>query len=505
MNRLSKAFLSTDRTQGAPPELIQEKVLQFGTGVLLRGLPDFIIDRANQAGVYQGSIVMVKSTDGGGDIEAFREQDGLYTVAIKGWQTEENVVCSAISRVLAAATAWDQVLKCAANPHLELVVSNTTEVGIQLRYESIFQTPPSSFPAKLLAFLYARYQHFEGNPEKGLIIIPTELIPDNGSQLGGIIRELARHNQLEDDFISWLSSANAFCNSLVDRIVPGHPLSEDQLPFFQSLGYRDDLAIIAEPYYLWAIEGDEPIKNRLSFNHINPERIIIAPDITPYRELKLRLLNGLHTFSCALAYLCGMETVGQAMQHPQLGAYITRLVQDELIPAMPQNVPTEAATRFAHEVLDRFRNPYIRHFWINISLQYSSKMRMRNVALIKRYAEVFSSPPPLMSLGFAAYLLFMRVAPGADGNYYGQHRSGYNYRVQDDQAPYFYHLWQQQRQEPERLVREALGNIGLWGSDLNLMPGLTQSVSEALRAILADDSGLPAQLEQQLLVAGQTI
>ncbi|MCC7379372.1 MAG: altronate oxidoreductase, partial [Chitinophagaceae bacterium] len=208
---------------------LTEKVLQFGTGVLLRGLPDYFIDKANRQGIFNGRIVVVKSTDGG-DTTAFEKQDGLYTICVRGVEDgkkiQQNIVCSAISRVLSAKSEWNKVLQCAHNPQMKIIISNTTEVGIQLVQDDIMRHPPVSFPGKLLAFLYERYKAFAGSSQSGMVIVPTELIVDNGKKLESIVTELAHLNGLEENFIDWLEKSNTFCNSLVDRIVPGKPDQE---------------------------------------------------------------------------------------------------------------------------------------------------------------------------------------------------------------------------------------------------------------------------------------
>ena len=204
---------------------LPEKVLQFGTGVLLSGLPDYYIDKANKQGIFNGRIVVVKSTDSG-DIDAYETQDGLFTHCVRGISqqkiTEEYIINASISRVLSAKSQWQEVLACAANPEMQIIISNTTEVGIVLvENDHINGNPPVSFPAKLLAFLYERYKVFNGDAAKGMVIVPTELITDNGTKLQSIVMELAHLNNFEYSFIDWLENANCFCNSLVDRIVPG--------------------------------------------------------------------------------------------------------------------------------------------------------------------------------------------------------------------------------------------------------------------------------------------
>src|SRR5215216_6701341 len=254
-----------------PDELLfelPEKVLQFGTGVLLRGLPDYFIDKANRLRIFNGRIVVVKSTSTG-DTADFDEQDGLYTLCVRGFQNgenvKENIINSSISRVLSAGEQWEEILKCAHNKNMQVIISNTTEVGIQLVVDDVRKHPPVSYPGKLLAFLYERFHAFNGNADSGMVIIPTELISDNGKKLESIVLELAHLNSLEDEFIEWLENHNCFCNSLVDRIVPGKPDAEMQSSIEKDLGYRDGLMIMSEVYRLWAIEGGEQVKNILSF------------------------------------------------------------------------------------------------------------------------------------------------------------------------------------------------------------------------------------------------
>ncbi|MFD2571629.1 tagaturonate reductase [Spirosoma soli] len=462
---------------------LPEKVLQFGTGVLLRGLPDYLIDKANRQGLFNGRIVVVKSTDGG-DVNAFTNQDNLYTLCIRGVENgqtvEQNVVCSAISRVLSAKSQWNEVLQFAASPQLAVVISNTTEVGIQLVQDDIRQAPPQSFPGKLLAVLYARYQAFNGDPTKGLVIVPTELIPDNGTKLEAILLELAHRNGLESEFIDWLESANSCCNSLVDRIVPGRPDPATHNALTNQLGYEDELLTIAETYRLWAIEGDEYVQSVLSF-HEADKGVFIRPSIDLFRELKLRLLNGTHTLSCGLAWLSGFDTVREAMEDKNMNAYISSLMLSELLPGIPYAVDEKTAQRFAMDVLDRFCNPYIEHRWLSITMQYTAKMQMRNVPTLLQYYRQFGTVPRYMALGFAAYLLFMRAADQRDDTWYGQ-RKGEAYPIRDDKAEYYAELWA--RLPPEELTETALKNRSLWGHDLSQLDGFANQVSEALLQLL---------------------
>jgi tagaturonate reductase len=469
MNQLSKTYMS-GRPESALLAL-PEKVLQFGTGALLRGLPDYLIDQANRQGVFNGRVVVVKSTDAG-DAAAFERQDCLYTLCIRGIENgvpvSENVISTAISRVLSAGRQWQEVLSCAANPHIEIVISNTTEVGIQLVREDIRQAPPASFPGKLLAFLLARYRAFHGDNSKGLVIVPTELLPENGALLESIVLELAHWNNLEFGFIEWLENACTFCNALVDRIVPGQPSPEKLLTLQAELGYRDELLTVAEPYSLWAIQGDEKVAAVLAFQQANPDAVVVAPDIDRFRERKLRLLNGTHTLSCGLAHLAGFATVSAAMEDPDMEAFIENLMLGEIAPAIPYTLPPGDAERFGRQVLDRFRNPAVEHRWRSITVQYSAKMRMRNVPVLLEHYRHSTTAPAFFALGFAAFLCFYRQP---------------DYPVQDDRAAYFFEKWQ--TRTPGDLTFEVLSNTELWGVNLSVLPGLVAQVSQFVVEILA--------------------
>ncbi len=289
MPQLSKKIAENQKLIPSDAFDLPVKVLQFGTGVLLRGLCDYQIDKANRAGIFGGRIVVVKSTSSGGD--AFTDQDGLYTVVVRGIQQGKNVddatVVSAISRVISAQENWDDVLKIARNPHLEVIISNTTEVGIEYVAENLFKDSPVSFPAKLTRFLYERFKMFGGHKNKGLIVVPTELITDNGLKLRECVEKNAKQNQLGVMFGKWLKYHVKFCNSLIERVVLDKPTAEIQAKIATELGYEDQLLVVAEPYHFWAIEGDDRVKQVLSFALANPESIVIDEDISFYYERKL--------------------------------------------------------------------------------------------------------------------------------------------------------------------------------------------------------------------------
>lgn len=481
LSRFNLKNIQADSVELPPDAVFElpEKVLQFGTGVLLRGLPDYFIDKANRMGIFNGRVIVVKSTDGG-DAAAFDKQDGLYTLCVRGMnygqQVSENTINASISRVLSAKTQWNDILQTAHLPQLKVIISNTTEVGIQLIHDNIFQHPPQSFPGKLLAFLYERYQAFSGSAGSGMVIVPTELIPDNGRKLESIVLELAHLNGLSEAFIQWLESSNYFCSSLVDRIVPGAPTASQKKELVEETGYRDELVVMAEYYRLWAIEGNEHVRSVLSFA-LADKAVIIAPNITIFRELKLRMLNGTHTVSCGLAYLGGFETVREAMESPWMSACIQQIMLQEIALSIPYPVDANEAQAFGIQVLDRFRNEAIQHHWLAITMQYSSKWQMRVVPVLLHYYRQHKALPTHIVMGFAAWLLFMRAVRKENGKYFGL-RAGKEYLITDDKAELLYQYW---TQHPDgAALKRITSNPALWGDDLDKIPGFTSLVRELL-------------------------
>ncbi|TAH08441.1 MAG: tagaturonate reductase [Runella slithyformis] len=457
------------------------KVLQFGTGVLLRGLCDFLIDAANKQDIFNGRIVVVKSTSGSAN--DFAAQDNLYTVCVRGLEDgqlkDEATTITAISRVLSAQDNWQAVLQTARNPHLEVIISNTTEVGIQYVEESIFQNCPSSFPAKLTALLYERFRTFGGKKDKGLVMIPTELIADNGLKLRECVEKVAAYNELGKLFFKWLKFHVKFCNSLVDRIVPGKPSPAIQAELEVKLGYEDPLLTVAEPYLLWAIEGDDRVKKVLSFAQVHPN-VIIDEDISYYRERKLRILNGSHSAAAPLGHLSGFDITFQCMNDPKMAAFYEGIVYEEILPTLPFEEEMAELKIFADATLARYRNPFIQQKLIGITLQQTSKMNARNVETIKRYYEKFDKVPQRMALGFAAYLLFMKAVKEENGQYFGQ-RGAELYPINDSAAAYFYQNWQGiTTDNTADFVKTVLSNRQFWDTDLTELPNFAETVNSYL-------------------------
>ena len=461
---------------------LPERAVQFGTGALLRGLVDALLDEANRRGLFGGRVVMIGSTGSGRD-RAINEQGGLFTLVVQGLvdgaAKRDFQVVSSVSRALAASTQWAEVLRCAENPELELIFSNTTEVGIVLDDADAQAAPgdaaPRSFPGKLAAFLLHRARWCRYDSARAPIVIPTELIEDNGGKLRDIVVTLARRWKTEPEFLGWLDEVR-FCNTLVDRIVPGAPSEQYASELRQLLPYEDGMITIAEPYRLFAIEGDATLRERLRFADAD-EGVIVAGSITPYRLRKVRLLNGAHTSFVSLAILAGCRTVREAVEHPALGTFLRSVLLDEIVPSL--DVP--GAEGFAREVLGRFANPYLQHQLWDITLQGTTKFRVRVVPSILDHVRATGSVPRALALGFAGFLAFHQ------GTLQDARRSAGASVPADAAGESIRARWRDVGRDPASIaafVRTICADTELWGTDLAAVPGFVDVVADDLATIL---------------------
>jgi len=364
---------------------------------------------------------------------------------------------------------------------VKIIISNTTEVGIRFVEENINQHPPVSFPAKLLAVLYQRYKSFKGSHESGLVIIPTELLPNNATILQSIIRQLITFNKLEPGFTKWIEDSNHFCNSLVDRIVTGRPSPEEQQLFEDENGYHDELLIVAEPYCLWAIEGNADVKSILSFEKTD-DGVIVIPDIEVHRELKLRMLNGTHTLSCALAFLMGFSDVNTATNDAEFMSFMKDLMF-EIRLGMPYKADPQLVEEFSERVLDRFRNPYIAHQWINIAQQYTTKIITRVLPILKEYNSIYNQVPVNIAKGFAAYLFLISKVKKNNDEYYLEYND-VQYFFKDDKAGLLIEKW---NSTPlSHIAFELLSSQDVWTEDLSQLSGFAHTIQHYLNEMAKD-------------------
>ncbi|WHY01907.1 tagaturonate reductase [Neobacillus sp. DY30] len=469
-----------------------EKVLQFGEGNFLRGFVDWQIDVMNKQGIFNGSVVVVQPR-GQEKIDKLNAQDGLYTLYLQGMKegkaVQEHSIISSISRGINLFNEYGQYLQLAANPELRFIFSNTTEAGIAFdENDRLEDRPQRSFPGKLTAFLYERYNAFQGDKNKGLIIIPCELIDRNGEKLKEIVLKYAELWYLGDEFAAWIHEGNTFCNSLVDRIVPGYPRDRIE-EITEELGYKDNLLVVGEHYHLWVIEGPQSIKKEFPA-HLAGLNTLVVDDLTPYRTIKVRILNGAHTAMTPVSYLYGINTVAQAIKEEVTGQFVKELINDEIIPTL--DLPMEELHSFAEAVLDRFRNPYMDHFLLSISLNSVSKFKTRDLPTLLEYYNRKRELPKKLVFSLAALISFYKGKRGEE-----------EIPLADDQdvLDLFNVQWSHYNKTIDSLkgiVSNVLEYEKIWEMDLNQIPGLTAAITNHLFNI--ETMGMKKSIE---LVLGQ--
>lgn len=454
-----------------------EKILQFGEGNFLRAFVDWQIDVLNKNTDFNGSVVIVQPL-GQGLVEKLNDQNGLYTLYLQGVKNgkavKEHTVISAVNRGLNLYTQYEKFTKLAENPELRFIFSNTTEAGIAFNEnDRLEDRPQSSFPAKLTAFLYYRYQAFHGDNDKGFIIIPCELIDRNGEKLKKIVLQYAALWKLEDQFVNWIEEANTFCCSLVDRIVPGYPRDNiDEIT--QELGYKDDLVVVGEQFHLWVIEGPQWIRDEFPAHKAGLNTLFVD-DMTPYRTRKVRILNGAHTALTPVSYLYGLNTVAESVEHKVIGQFVKELIYDEIIPTL--DLSLEELQSFAHAVLERFQNPFIQHFLLSISLNSMSKFKTRDLPSLLEYYNRKQKLPQKLVFSLAALISF-----------YKGKREEEEIKLADDPdiLAFFKEQWSKYDSSIESIhaiVTNVLAYEQNWEMDLNEVPGLTTAVTNYLYEI----------------------
>jgi tagaturonate reductase len=413
------------------------------------------------------------------------EQEGLFHLLLTGSRDGQPVsdtqLISSISRVINPNRNYADYAALARQPEIRFIVSNTTEAGITFdASDRPEDDPPASFPAKLTVFLHERYRHFSGAAGKGCIIFPCELIEQNGAQLRRCVLDYVALWQLGDDFRAWLEQSSVFCNTLVDRIVPGFPHDRAEA-IRRQVGFDDQLLVEAEQYHTWVIEAPAWVQQAFPADQAGLN-VKFVGDVRPYRDLKVRILNGAHTAMVPAGYLYGLRTIREAVEDAALGRFITGLLFDEVLPTLDS--PAAEREQMARDVLHRFRNPYLKHQLITISLNSTSKFKARVLPSLLTYADQTGQPPKRISLALAALIRF----------YKGEWR-GKPIPVQDEPAAmaWWQEVWQAGLPLEERAAK-ALKNETVWGQDLTAVPHLHALVTHYLTLI--EKSGMAAALEE---------
>ncbi len=489
MEKLNYSVLKKSSYTGYILEKAPEKVLQFGEGNFLRAFVDYWFDLANEKAGWNGKCCLVQPI-APGLAGMINEQEGLYTLHLRGSQNGQKIddarVISSVSRCLNPyeADGFAAMMEVAASDDLEIIVSNTTEAGIV--YDpacEINDKPCSSFPGKLTQVLYHRYQAGKA----GVLILACELIDDNGKELQKCVNQYIDQWQLSDDFRSYVNDDCTFCGSLVDRIVPGRIRDPQEVAALEEAhGYADPLLDVGEVFGLWVIEGHPKLNDILPFRKAGLEdRVFVAPDMTPYKKRKVRILNGAHTGFVLGAYLGGHEIVRECMQDETVLGFMNKMLLSEIVPILP--LDKEDCKAFAAAVQDRFNNPFVNHELMSISLNSTAKWRARNMPSFLEYIEKNGQLPTCLTMSFAAYIAFFSndIQELNEKGLLCRRPKGNTYLCSDDRWVLEFY-YDHRNDTEEELVRAVMTNEKMWGQDLTAIPGFEKATVENLKKIRAE-------------------
>ncbi len=462
------------------------KIMQFGEGNFLRAFVEWILQDLNDKGAISADVVVVQPMPLG-RVKDIAAQDGLYTLRLEGIDKGERVKKSEIIDVIGDCvnpfTDYEKFLRYGESEDLQIIISNTTEAGIALdTTDTDFTVCPKSFPGKLLALLKRRYDKFGGAADKGLAIVPCELIDNNGDELYRVLTELAKVNNMDEKFIEWMQTANHFTSTLVDRIVPGYPKAE--IPAIrEETGYIDNNVVKGEIFHLWVLKK-EPFVQKVLPADSTGLNVIFADDIKPYKQRKVKILNGSHTALVPVAYLCGIDTVGESMADPTIGKYVRDFIFDEVNPTI--DLPQDQMTAFANSVIERYRNPFIRHELMSIALNSTTKFKTRLLPTLLDYVRIFGKLPEHLIFSFAAIIEFHKGKRGDQ-----------DIALKDDPSylAFWHRLWAEFDGDYLAMAKKVLAWEEAWDMDMNTIhPEIAEKVASRLEDI--DKNGMREAVER---------
>ena len=460
-----------------------EKIIQFGEGNFLRAFVDWIIWKTDKATDFNAGVVVVQPIDKG-MVDVLNGQDGLYHLNLqgidKGTPVDSLEMIDVITRGINPYSDFDSYISLAENPDIRFVISNTTEAGIAFDPACRLEDrPASSYPGKLTQLLYRRFRHFNGDMSKGVIIFPCELIFLNGKELKKCIYQYIDLWNLGDAFREWFENACGVYCTLVDRIVPGYPKDNiDEI--LARAGYEDRLVVKAEIFHLWVIEAPESVAREFPADKAGLN-VLFVPSEAPYHERKVTLLNGPHTVLSPVGYLSGLDTVKECVEDPLIGKFVRKVMYDELLPTL--DLPEEELKAFADAVIERFVNPYVKHFVTSIMLNSFPKFRTRDLPGLKKYLERKGSLPEGLVLGLAGIITYYKGGKRGDTEIVPADDAAITGLLKD--------LWA--AGDVAEVARGVLGAEFIWGEDLNSIPGLADMLVEKLALIQLE--GMRAAVE----------
>ena len=450
-----------------------ERIIQFGEGNFLRAFVDWIVYNMNQKADFNSSVVVVQPIEKG-MIDMLNAQDCLYHLNLQGLDKGQEVnsieMIDVISRALNPYTQNDEFMKLAENPEMRFVISNTTEAGIAFDPScKLNDAPASSYPGKLTQLLYHRFKTFNGAADKGLIIFPCELIFLNGKELKKCIGQYIDLWNLGEEFKTWFETACGVYCTLVDRIVPGYPRATIN-EILDKIQLEDKMVVQAEIFHLWVIEAPQSIAKEFPADKAGLN-VLFVPSEAPYHERKVTLLNGPHTVLSPVGYLSGLNTVRECCEDAVIGKFVHKVMFEELLETL--NLPKDELEKFGKDVMERFCNPFVKHFVTSIMLNSFPKFKTRDLPGMKTYLERKGELPAGIVLGLAGIITY----------YKGGKRGEDTIVPNDDQAIIDLHAKLWATGCTKTVAEGVLASEMIWGEDLNAVSGLTEKVIGYLNSI----------------------
>ena len=466
MEKLSRKSANVTKTY-------PERIIQFGEGNFLRAFVDWIVFNMNNKADFNSSVVIVQPL-ANGMIDMLNNQDGLYHLNLQGLDKGQPVdsieLIDVVSRCLNPYSQFQDYLKLAENPDMRFVISNTTEAGIAFDEScKLDDAPASSFPGKLTQLLYHRFKTFDGAMDKGLIMLPCELIFHNGTELKKCIEQYIAFWNLGEDFAQWFENACGVYCTLVDRIVPGYPRDTIN-EILEKVQLEDKMVVKAEIFHLWVIEAPESVAKEFPADKAGLN-VLFVPSEKPYHDRKVTLLNGPHTVMSPVAYLSGIDTVSEGLKDDVIAKFVDKVMFNELLETL--DLPKAELEKFGADVLDRFKNPFVKHFYTSIMLNSFPKFKTRDLPGLKIYLERQGKLPVGLVLGLAGIITY----------YKGGKRGDVEIVPNDDKAitDLLTELWS--TGDVAKVAQGVLAADFIWGEDLNLVEGLTAKIVENLTSI----------------------
>ena len=439
-----------------------KKVLQYGEGNFLRSFVDLYFETLNREG-GEWAVEIVKPIPFG-SLDAFARQENRYHVILRGVKdgnaAETVYPVSVVKQAISPFDDFPAYAALAADPALAVIVSNTTEAGICCHEGDSFDGfAEITYPAKLTKFLYARFR--AGLP--GVYLLPVELIGNNADELFRCVEKYIDLWQLPEAFREWNRTENFYCNTLVDRIVSGFPRDEAlRERLWKLVGERDDLLSVAEPFGLWVIENKGKIADLLPAGHHNID-IILTDDIAYYKKRKVRVLNGSHTNLVAAGLLSGAETVYDCMTNETLYRFF-RASLEEIVPFVSSD--RSMTERFAADVEERFRNPYLNHQLTSIALNSISKWRARVLPTFRDFFAANGRIPEHLTVGFSCLMHL--------------YRTKYAELKDDAEVLSFF--------ASGKPLKDFLSDRTVWGEDLTAYPQFLETVTAQTERLARGES-----------------